>query len=289
MTYFTSSIFTRTQSNKIRTNHLFFLNTVSSCGRGLREWVCPPVRKQSLNTLPSSGQMAQSCSSYSTGMWKVFFMPPRWQQLCFGVVCLFVCLQGISSHLAHMSTWTLADKAHDYCYITKHIFFGHLSTIHLIIMTVLHYKMMWLWQFMSRRSKIIFTVTSQCSVKNVLDNIQSYSWGWTTRLVRWGGNSSFFMCKWQEAQSTEPCVCVSKVVIGDPVWSVGSRCGLHPLHRSGSFVPHTCLEHTLINVTVNAGLHRPNPNVRTSLPLQTQRLHRCISTHFLMLLHSNAP
>lgn len=137
--------------------------------------------------------------------------------------------------------------------------------------------MMWLWQFMSRRSKVNFTVTSQCSVKNVLDNIQSYSSGWTTRLVHWGGNSSVFMCKWQEVQSTEPCVCVSKVVIGDPVWSVGSRCGLHPLHRSGSFVPHTCLEHTLI---INAGLCRPNPNVQTSVPLQTHRLCRCISTDF---------
>lgn len=136
---------------------------------------------------------------------------------------------------------------------------------------------MWLWQFMSRRSKVNFTVTSQCSVKNVLDNIQSYSSGWTTRLVHWGGNSSVFMCKWQEVRSTEPCVCVSKVVIGDPVWSVGSRCGLHPLHRSGSFVPHTCVEHTLI---INAGLCRPNPKVQTSLPLRTHRLHRCTSKDF---------
>lgn len=47
-------------------------NTVSSCGRGLRGWACPPVRKQTWNTVPSSDQMAQSCSSYSTG--KTLFM-----------------------------------------------------------------------------------------------------------------------------------------------------------------------------------------------------------------------
>lgn len=48
------------------------LSTASSCGRAPRELACPPIRKQTWVTPPSSDRMARLFSSYWTGTATVF-------------------------------------------------------------------------------------------------------------------------------------------------------------------------------------------------------------------------